>query len=263
MEYIASGTTLAQVLISGEAHLASAGQETAINSGVQGSDLVIVGVSLERPLFWVSAHPSVRAPEELMGKRLAVSRFGSASDTLARGYLPTVGLQPDRDVTILQLGGNPEMVAALQTGATDAAILSPPAVFQARRNGAVTLADLGDLDLLFYQSSLVSSRRFLAERPEAARRVTRAYAQAWRLLQDESASLASLLRHSGEADREVLLETYRAGLRRFPETPVPRPEPIRMGLQQLAAREPAALQFSPEQFIAPELMAEAVAAGRP
>jgi NitT/TauT family transport system substrate-binding protein len=259
MDYVASGTTLAQALLSGDVSLASAGQETAIVSGVQGGDVVVVGVSLERALFWVSANTSVRAPEDLRGKRLAVSRFGSASDTVARYYLPTVGLQPERDVAILQLGGNPEMVAALETGATDAAILSPPAVFQARRLGAPPLADLGDLDLQFYQSALVTTRRFLGERPEAMRRVARAYAAAWPLLQDENAALASLQRYTGETDQELLLETYHAGLRRFPASPVPGPKAIQQGLEQLAVREPAALGFRPEQFIVPEYMAEAVA----
>jgi NitT/TauT family transport system substrate-binding protein len=263
MEYVASGTTLAQALLSGDVPMASAGQETAISTGVQGADLVIVGVSLDRPLFWISAPPSIAAPADLRGKRVAVSRFGSASDTVLRYYLPTVGLQPERDLAILQLGGNPEMVAALEVGATDAAVLSPPAVFQARRNGAPPLVDLGDTELQFYQSSLVTSRRFLADRSDAARRAIRAYAQAWPSLQDENVALASLLRYSGEPDREILLETYHAGLRRFPETPVPRPEAIRQALQELGAREPAALQFSPEQFIAPEYMAEAVAARRP
>src|SRR4051794_32346335 len=126
MEYIASGTTLAQALLSGDVPMASAGQETAISTGVQGADLVIVGVSLDRPLFWISAPPSIAAPVDLRSKRVGVSRFGSASDTVLRYYLPTVGLQPERDVAILQLGGNPEMVAALETGATDAAVLSPP-----------------------------------------------------------------------------------------------------------------------------------------
>jgi len=260
MDYVASGTTLAQALLSGDVPLASAGQETAVASGVQGGDVVIVGVSLERPLFWLSANASVRAPEDLRGKRLGVSRFGSASDTVARYYLPTVGLAPDRDVAILQLGGNPEMVAALESGATDAAILSPPAVFQARRNGAPPLADLGDLDLQFYQSALVTTRRFLAARPEAMRRVARAYAAAWPLLQDEDTAMASLVRYTGEPDRAVLLETYHAGLRRFPATPVPGTRAVQQALEQLAAREPAALDHSPAEFVVPEYMAEAVAA---
>jgi NitT/TauT family transport system substrate-binding protein len=181
---------------------------------------------------------------------------------VARYWLPTVALQPERDVTILQLGGNPEMVAGLQTGAVDAAILSPPAVFQARRDGANTLFDLGDTDLQFYQSALVSTRRYLAERPEVMRRVARAYARAWLQLQDESVALASLQRYSGEPDREVLLETYRAGVSRFPETPVPRLEAIRQGLDLLAEREPQARQFNPEQFVVPEYMAEAESAIR-
>ena len=260
MDYVASSTTLAPALLSGEIGMAYAGQEIVIASGVQGGDLTILAAGLEKPLFWLSVNPSVRTPADLRGKRLGVTRFGSSSDTTARYYLPTVGLQPDGDVTILQMGGNPEMVGALQSGGIDAAILSPPSVFQARRNGAVTLADLGELDLPFYQNALVTSRRFLGDRPETVRRAVRAYAAAWPLLQDERAAVASLKRYSGETDDELVLETYRAGVRRFPASPLPRTEPIRMGLQQLAARESAAQGVNPEQFIAPEFMAAALAA---
>ena len=160
MDYVASSTTLAPALLSGEIGMAYAGQEIVIASGVQGGDMVIMGAGIAKPLFWLSAHPSLRAPEELRGKRLGVTRFGSSSDTVARYYLRTLGLQPDRDVTILQMGGNPEMVAGLHSGAIDAALLSPPSVFQARRNGAVTLADMGDLDYPFYQDAVITTRRF-------------------------------------------------------------------------------------------------------
>jgi NitT/TauT family transport system substrate-binding protein len=263
MEYIATSTVLGPALLNGEIGLAYTGPEFVMASSLQGGDLVIAGAGLEKAAFWLATHLSVRAPGDLRGKRLGITRFGASSDVIARYYLSTVGLQPEQDITILQMGGIPEALAGLEAGALDAAILGAPFVFQARRGGATILADLGDLDFVFYQLALVTSRRYLAERPEVARRVARAFAQGWRLLRDESAALASLRRYSGETDDELLLETYRDVAPRFPDSPVPRPEPIRTGLQQLAAREPAAPQMSPEQFIAPEYVAEALAAVGP
>ncbi|HLH24361.1 MAG TPA: ABC transporter substrate-binding protein [Chloroflexota bacterium] len=260
MDYVATSTTLAPALLNGEIPMADAGQEIAIASTVQGGDMVVVTAGMDRALFWLSAVPSLHTPADLRGARLGITRFGSISDTIARYYLGTIGLQPGDDVTILQMGGYPESVAGLQTGAIDAAMLSPPSVFQAQRNGAVMLADMGDLDLPIYQSAIVTTRRFLADRPETMRRVARAHAEGWRLLGDEAAALASLKRYSGETDDDLLVATYRAGIHRFPDSPVPRVEPIRAGLQQLAAQEPAALQISPEQLIAPQYMADAVAA---
>ncbi|HLI26889.1 MAG TPA: ABC transporter substrate-binding protein [Chloroflexota bacterium] len=258
LEYISSSTTLAPALLSGEIPVAYAGQEIVIASGVRGGDLVIIGAGLERPLFWLSVQGSERTPEELRGKRIGVTRFGSSSDVVLRAWLATVGLVPERDVTILQSGGTPEMVSALQAGGLDAAVLSPPAVFQAQRNGAVPIVDLGDLDLPFYQSALVTTRRFLSERPETARRVARAFARAWPLLHDEAAALASLRRHADGIDDELLGETYRAGVRRFAGSPLPRVEPLRRGLEQLAAREGLPAGVTPEQFIAPEVMRAAL-----
>src|SRR5207302_266992 len=110
----------------------------------------------------------------------------------------------DRDVVLLQMGGVPESVAGLQSGALDAGVLSPPSVFQAQRNGANTLVDLGDMDFLLYQSALVSTRRFLTERPETMRRIVRAVAAGWRLLRDEPMSMAALKAYSEGTDESLL-----------------------------------------------------------
>jgi NitT/TauT family transport system substrate-binding protein len=260
MDYVASSTVLAPALLSREIGLAYAGQEVAIASGVQGGDMVIVGGGIDKPLFWLTTQPSIRAVDELRGKRIGVTRFGASSDTVLRFYLGTVGLQPDRDVTILQMGGNPEMVGGLQSGAIDAAILSPPSVFQAQQNGGAILADMGDLDYPFYQDAITTTRRFLAERPEVVKRTVRAFARGWKLMKDEQAALAALRKYSGETDEDLLLQTYRVGVNRFPASPVPQLEPIAMGLKQLALREPAAAQFNAEQFVLADDMAAAWAA---
>ncbi len=257
MDYVASSTVLAPALLSGEIGLAYAGQEVAIASGVQGGDMVIVGGGIDKPLFWLTTMPSIHSPDDLRGKRIGVTRFGASSDTVLRFYLGTVGLQPDRDVTILQMGGNPEMVGGLQSGAIDGAILSPPSVFQAQRNGAVVLADMGDLDYPFYQDAITTTRRFLADRPDVVRRVVRAFAQGWKLMKDEQTALAALRHYSGETDEDLLLQTYQAGVNRFPESPVPRAEPIAMGLKQLALKQPEAAQYTADQFILPDDMAAA------
>jgi ABC-type nitrate/sulfonate/bicarbonate transport system substrate-binding protein len=227
---------------------------------VQGGDMVIVGGGIDKPLFWLTTQPGIRGVDELHGKRIGVTRFGASSDTVLRFYLGTVGLQPDRDVSILQMGGNPEMVGGLQSGAIDAAILSPPSVFQAQQYGAAILADMGDLDYPFYQDAVTTTRRFLAERPEVVKRTVRAFAQGWKLMKDEPTALAALRKYSGEADEDLLLQTYRVGVNRFPASPVPQLEPIAMGLKQLAIREPAAAQFKAEQFVLADDMAAAWAA---
>jgi ABC-type nitrate/sulfonate/bicarbonate transport system substrate-binding protein len=152
------------------------------------------------------------------------------------------------------------MVGGLQSGAIDAAILSPPSVFQAQQNGGAILADMGDLDYPFYQDAVTTTRRFLAERPEVVKRTVRAFARGWKLMKDEQAALAALRKYSGETDEDLLLQTYRVGVNRFPASPVPQLEPIAMGLKQLALREPAAAQFNAEQFVLADDMAAAWAA---
>jgi len=256
MDYVATSTVLTPAMLSGEVAFADSSPEAVMAADLQGGDLVVVGGGLDRALYWLMGAPGQGGGDALRGKRVGITRFGSISDTVARAYIPTIGLEPDRDVTILQLGGYPEIVGALQSGALDAGVISPPNVFQARQNGAVELADLTKLDMPLYQSALVSSRHLLAERPDLARRVLRAYAGGWRLLGDEGLGVAALKRWTRESDDQIALDTYRVGAPRFPETPIPSAEPLRRGLESLAAKEPAARGATAEQFVAPELMTE-------
>src|SRR5690242_20268299 len=263
LDYIATSTIMTPAMLSGEVAVAVSAPETVLTSGLQGGDLMVVGAGLDRVLFWLMAAPGGGGLAELRGKRIGITRYGAVSDTIARAYLPTVGLQPERDVTLLQMGGYPEIVAALESGAVDAGVISPPNVFHARRNGMQSLADLGELDLPMYQSALVSTKRMLAQQPDVLRRVLRAYAEGWRRIGDEAIAVPALKRWTRETDDEIALETYRAAQHRFPETPLPKPEPLLRGLQALAAADPAAAQATPEQFIAGDLMAEVWAAPRP
>jgi NitT/TauT family transport system substrate-binding protein len=257
MDYVAASAVLTSAMLSGEVKFAYAGPEAALSAGIQGGDMVVLSAGVDRPLFWISTQPSIRAPQELRGKRVGITRYGSPSDGVLRSYLPTIGLDADRDITLVQMGGVPESVVGLQSGALDAAVLSPPSVFQAKRNGANLLVDLGDLDFPLYQNSLISTRRFLSERPDVARRVARAFAAGWRLLGDEAVAVDALRTYSQLADDSLLVETYQAGRRRLPESPVPQTEAIAFGLRELAQRDPAAAQFTPEQFMLPDLMAQA------
>jgi NitT/TauT family transport system substrate-binding protein len=257
MDYIASATVMGPALLSGEANFAYAGPEVVLSTGVQGGPMIIIGGGVDRALFWLATQPGVSAGPGLRDKRIGITRFGASTDVVLRFYLPTVGLSPERDVTILQMGGLPEAVGALQAGGIDAAVLSAPTVFRAQKAGAIIAADLGELDFPNYQDVMITTRSVLANQPDVARRVARGFAGGWKLMGDERQALESLKRYSREAEEDLLVDTYRSGIQRFPASPVPEVGPIAFGLQQLAQREPAAANVSAESLLAPEMMVEA------
>src|SRR5918999_2538510 len=131
----ATGRRPTQALVAGEVQFISTAASATIPAAVAGADVVILaGASNVSPLE-IFSKPDIKRPEQLRGKRLGITTFGSSTDTAARFALPKWGLKSGTDVVLLQLGGVPEVLAALSTGAIDAGILSDPTTIVARKEG--------------------------------------------------------------------------------------------------------------------------------
>ena len=83
--------------------------------------------------------PDIKKPEDLRGKKVAVSGFGSLGDFLERYIIKKYGLEPGRDVVMLSIGTQPDRIQALINGVVDAADLSHPADTQAERTIAAVV----------------------------------------------------------------------------------------------------------------------------
>jgi ABC-type amino acid transport substrate-binding protein len=172
--------------------------------------------------------PDLRVPDELRGARVGVTRFGSSTDVVGRLLLRRWGLDPERDVAMLQLGGVPEMFGALQNGALDAAVLSDPNSLQAAKQGYPVAADAGELSIPYMHLGTVVTRKVLAERPDLLRRYLLAYqAGINRFFADGPFAQRMLGQYTHQDDPEVLEGTYRVYADRYISRDVrPSPETI-------------------------------------
>lgn len=164
---ISSGSLTSQALVAGEAKLASTSVGPTAGAVGAGADLVIVAgtIHILPYQFWVL--PQVRQPADLKGKRVAISTFGSGSHLAVEVALQSLGLDPGRDkIAILQVGTQPERVAALATGRVDATALEPGFGQAAKDKGLTLIADLTKLDSPYLNTVLVTSRRFAKESPQ-------------------------------------------------------------------------------------------------
>lgn len=143
LAYIASSQTVPAVL-AGDTDIALGGGYAALNSHLAGSDLqIIFGVVNWFPFELVVA-PDVSGAADLRGRTLGVSRFGSSSDVATRVALERLGLQPERDVTIVQAGSLNERIAAMQAGAVAGGMSAAPDTLRLRRLGFTSLLDLAE-----------------------------------------------------------------------------------------------------------------------
>ena len=165
--FTGSGSMTSQALVAGEAKLASTSVGPTAGAVGAGADLMILAglIHILPYQFWVL--PQVRRAEDLKGKRVAISTFGSGSHLAAEVALQQVGLDPARDkITIMQVGQQPERVVALLSGRVDATALDPGFAQAAKEKGLTMLLDMTKSDVPYLNTVLVASKRFIKESPQ-------------------------------------------------------------------------------------------------
>src|SRR5262245_26901540 len=133
MILIPSATQLAQVTVAGDVDIASLGGGPMMAAVLSGADLKVIGNNVNKMIFSLHAKPEVKSIEDLRGKRIGVSRFGSSSDVSARYALRKHNLDPQRDVILMQLGSMSNMFGALKSGAIEASMVSPRPNFSRKK----------------------------------------------------------------------------------------------------------------------------------
>src|SRR5882724_8937176 len=159
--YVGGGGRAAQVVQSGEVPIGVFTGGAVINSNLAGGDLVMIASSMNVMTFAVMARPEIRRAEDLKGKKIGISRFGSATDFGLRFVEAQWPIKRQRDFAVIQVGGMPEQLTALRTGALDAAMLNAELTIVARKEGFRELADLAKVGLNFPTSSIVTTRSFI------------------------------------------------------------------------------------------------------
>ena len=205
------GTVLAQAMLSGGVNFAAIG--TAFLQGsMQGADHVLLAAHVNYFPYRLIGLPSIGGKEGLKGATIAISRFGSNADAALRIALKQAGLDPARDVTIVQLGTQPERLAALNSRQIQATIMSPPFSNSAKKTGFKVLLDISKMRIAFPQIGLVASRDYIAKNRANARGFMQAYLEAIRDIKKNKEAtvrlLAKYLRMDLENNREILIDTY-------------------------------------------------------
>ena len=132
---IRSAATITAALLAGEAPMIQLGGNGTIQAALQGADSVNVLTLVPIIPQSLVVTPNIKTAEDLKGKRIGVSRFGALSDLVVRRYLRKFGLDPVKDVTIVQIGGIPELFAAMKAGAISGGSMSPPVLTAAKKAG--------------------------------------------------------------------------------------------------------------------------------
>jgi NitT/TauT family transport system substrate-binding protein len=174
-------TTLA--IISGELQFSSAGAASVLAARLKGGDITLVACPADSDLVYLMARPEIKSAAELKGKSSAVTRLGSTTHFYLRSALKYAGLNPDKDVTILQLGA--EYAAALETGRIAAAALPFDLALPYLQRGWPVLLDLSKTDFVYPASCVVSSLSYVKDNGDTVDRFLKAYVEAIHLMKKD------------------------------------------------------------------------------
>src|SRR5205814_1278302 len=144
---VASATTGMASLLSGELTLWIGGGSEMVNSVANGAEVVALGNIAPRSALRFEVAPSIKTKDDLVGKKLGVTRFGSATHTAAQALLKSVGVNPDKDVTFIQLDTPANVAAGLIAGNIQGGMCSPPQCFILESAGFQPLYDLGKMNV--------------------------------------------------------------------------------------------------------------------
>ena len=249
--FIESGSTTVQSLISKDVVFAQMAGAGVIQSRLRGSDVVMIAGAINTLTFKFYVDKSIKQPDQLKGKILAVTRYGSSTDFAMRYALERYGVAPDKDVTILQAGNMPAIVAALESGKVQGAMLSAPFTLRAKSLGFPMMADLQMLGLEYQHTGLATTQALIKSRPDLVRNAMKAYVEGIHFYKTHRAeSLAVLAKYLKTTDADVLAEVYEdVGLNLTAEKPYPTLRGIGIMLRELASANPKTSASRPEDFV--------------
>lgn len=249
--FIGSSTIVTQAIIASDVPIAILSGATAMNSALSGSDLVILGSTKRDPAqaFLVVSKEITRA-SQLRGKKLGVSRLGASSDFLLRYLLKRMGLSPERDVSIVQVGSSPVRMAALANGAIDGTALTFEEMVVAKKLGFNILLDITSLGIEGLNSDMVTTRRFVRDSRETVQRFVRGMVKgASFYAKNKKFSMEVIARYTKSRDLEKIENGYDYNAKAYLKKPYPAMQGIQLALEEIGERNPAAKSAKPEQFI--------------
>jgi NitT/TauT family transport system substrate-binding protein len=250
-------TTATQALIAGEIQLAQVTGVSTAGAILSGADVRIIASVQNKLAGSIYARPEIKSPEDLKGKRLGVSRFGALSDTAAAIFLERYGLKRGTDVAVIQMGGLPEVITALERGAIQAGFANPPQTSRARRLGMKELFDLNTLGLELQQTCVTVTTKYLRERRPVVKSFVQAYAEGLhRFMTDRDFSIQVMKKYLRMDDKELLDEAYAFYSERLEKIPYPTTKGIKFILDEMAEKHPQASKTTPESFVDLSLLQE-------
>lgn len=236
LRFTASSTGVA-ALVAGEIQIFQGGGSEMLSANAGGADLLVIGnlVPIYPYVFMVPAE--IKTVADLKGKKVGVSMPGSTSDIATRVGLRAVGIDPDKDVTIVAVGSSQNRTAALLAGSIQGGLDQPPGYYTLEAKGFHVLFDMVSQKLPVVNNGIGLQRAWLNANRAVLQRYIDSIVQAIAALRKDKAGAIAIVRTELKVeDQRALDGTYEAAMKLFPDLPYARPEHFADSIKVLGAK---------------------------
>jgi NitT/TauT family transport system substrate-binding protein len=249
--YIPGGSTVVQSMIAGDVQFGRGSATEVVTSHLAGFPLKILTALINKFVYSFVTPMNITRPQDLKGRAVAVSRFGSGSDFITRMALKSWGLEPSKDVTILQVGNSPDRLAAVASGKVQGSILSLSQTPRAKKLGLRVLADLSQIDAEYPQGVLYVSTSLIEKRPDLIREFLKAYVEGIQQFKINLPAAYSVIGKNTGLKDKTEIEEYHALLTKnfLLSNPLPTVAGMKTVLDDLGAKNPKVRELKPENLI--------------
>lgn len=248
--YIPGGTTNVQVLVSGNLDLSQLSGAPGAAANLEGADIVYIASLLDRLNYQLVTRAEIKSVEQLKGRKFGVSRFGSSADFGLRAVLKRLGVDPAKDVSVLQIGDEPARIAAIKSGNIDGTVANAPFGMEAERLKLNVIADSVKMAIPFLNTGILGSKRYLDKQEAKVLNFLRAYLEAIKILKTEKEySVKALAKFTRVENLKAVQEGYDYFNNQLPPVPYPSPEAMQAVVAQIAETNPKARGVDGKSYV--------------
>jgi NitT/TauT family transport system substrate-binding protein len=248
------GARVVSSLVAGDLHFSVGGGEGSVRSQIRGADTVIAASSLSKGLQRIMARSEIKNYQELKGRRIGITQYGSAAHLVLLLMLKKWNMRTDQ-VQILQVGSSPAMLASLDKGGIDAAVLTLPTFFVAEDRGYRIVGDPITMDIFYLQNTLESTRGFLRKNRDGAIRFMRGYIEGIAYFKKNKKESLDVMRKKlriqseQERDNRYLELSYNLLETAYNDIPYPALKSVQTIIDKVAEDEPKVKERDVKSFV--------------
>ncbi|HEX9145345.1 MAG TPA: ABC transporter substrate-binding protein [Candidatus Binatia bacterium] len=258
------GGTAVSALLANDIQTASSAGDALVNAALHGGDTVMIAGVINKGLQRIMVRSEIKTPADLKGRKVGVTRIGAVSHSVLLMMLKRWNMSPN-DVQVVQVGSSPNMLASLDRGGIDAAVLTIPSMFVAEDRGYKVLVDLADTDIYYLHTMIATTRRYIKSNRDKLIRYLKGYLEGiayFKQNRKESLDVVrNKLRLSADQERDLERSFDLLSTKYYESMPYPSLRGVETVLGFVEKDAPNAKTADPKSFVDDSLLREIDASG--